>query len=190
MKNIIDIVTVEDFKNQFPRFSPQYLPIWQPETVYFLGQIVYYEENNMFYECIVESTNNNPVIPDSWKPINQSVLNFTQDSDITNAFNEAWVNFNQGLFPDEKTALLVFLYLTAHYLTVDFNNALGINNIGIPTSKSVGSVSQGYTIPQWLVNNPGLSMYATTGYGIKYASLIQPYLVGNIFIVKGRTTFA
>ncbi len=186
MKRLIDIITVEDFKEHFSRFSPQYLPVWQEGQIYTKGQIVYY--NNVFYECIVSSTDNVPAIEESWKIISQNVLNFTQDSDIINAFREAWVNFNQDLFNDIETAKLVFLYLTAHYLTVDFNNALGINNIGIPTSKSVGSVSQGYAIPQWLTNSPGLSMYAATGYGIKYASLIRPYLTGNIFLVKGRIT--
>jgi hypothetical protein len=67
-------------------------------------------------------------------------------------------------------------------------NALGSNQIGILTSKSVGSVSEGYSIPAWLLNNPMLSMYANTGYGIKYASLIKPYITGNFFIVKGSIT--
>ncbi len=188
MQKIIDIITPEDFKTQFPRFSPVYLVNWTEGTVYFLGQIVYY--NNLFYECIVPSTDNPPTITESWQLINQNVLNFTQDSDIINAFNEAWVNFNQGLFPDKKTATLVFLYLTAHYLTVDFNNALGVNGFGLMTSKSVGSVSVGYSIPPWINNNPTLSMYATTPYGVKYATMIKPYLTGNIFVERGRITFA
>ena len=85
---------------------------------------------------------------------------------------------------------MVFLYLTAHYLTIDFNNAIGKNNIGILTSKSVGSVSEGYTIPNWLANSSALSVYASTGYGIKYASLIRPYLIGNVMLFKGATTIA
>lgn len=178
-------ITPEDFKAQFPRFSPMYLPVYVPGT-YFKGDIVFYGQ--LFYECKVESTNNNPTNTTDWKLYNDSVLNYTQDSDISNAISEAMVNFNESLFPDEPTARLVFLYLVAHYLTVDFNNALGVNQIGIVTSKSVGSVSEGYTIPQWLLNNPALSSYATTGYGIKYASLLRPYLIGNVFIAKGRTT--
>ena len=188
MQKIINIITIQDFVQQFPRFSPQYLPVWQEGQVYTKGQIVYY--NNLFYECIVPSTDNPPTITESWQLINQHVLNFTQDSDIINAFNEAWVNFNQGLFPDEKTAKLVFLYLTAFYLTLDFANATGIGGLGLMTSKSVGSVSVGYTIPPWINNNPTLSMYASNGYGIKYCTLIKPYLTGNIFVERGRITFA
>ncbi len=186
MTKIIDIISIEDFKTQFPRFTPMYLPIYESGKTYFKGEIVYFE--NLFYICIVDNTTDEPTNTESWTITNQSTLNYTQDSDITNAFNEAYVNFNEGLFPDEETAKLLFLYLTAHYLTVDFRNALGVNNIGIPTSKSVGSVSEGYSLPLWLNQSAGLSMYATTGYGIKYATLIRPYLIGNIFISKGATT--
>ena len=105
--------------------------------------------------------------------------------DIMNAIAEANVNFNCGLFPDKTTAKLVFMYLVAHYLTVDFMNAQGTNFAGIMTSRSVGSVSESYTIPQWILNNSGLAPYSSTGYGVKYCSLIRPYLVGNFFVVKG-----
>ncbi len=186
MTKLIDLITVDDFKNQFPRFSPMYLPAYVEGATYFENDIVYFE--NQFYICIVESTTDDPTNAESWKLTNQSVLNYTQDADIENAFKEAYVNFNEGLFGDTDTAKMIFLYLTAHYLTVDFNNALGLNNVGIPTSKSVGSVSESYTIPQWLNQSAGLSMYATTGYGVKYATLIRPYLIGNVYIAKGSIT--
>jgi len=177
--------TVTDFKTQFPRFTPMYLPVYA-EGTYFEGDIAYY--NTLFYECIAESTQNLPTNTTDWKLYNDSVLNYTQDSDILEAFEEAKINFNEGLFPDDATRLKMFLFLAAHYLTMDFRNALGSNQIGIVTSKSVGSVSEGYSIPSWILNNPALSMYASTGYGIKYASLIKPYITGNVFIVRGRTT--
>lgn len=179
-------VTPSDFKAQFPRFSPMYLPVYSAGT-YFKGDIVFY--NNLFYECAATNTINPPTNTTDWKLYDDSVLNYTQDSDIQEAINEAKVNFNEVLFPDIETAKLVFLYLTAHYLTIDFNIAQGVAQIGITTSKSVGSVSEGYTIPNWLLNNAALSTYATTGYGIKYASLLRPYLVGNVFIAKGAITF-
>ena len=181
-------VSVTDFKNQFPRFSPEYLPVYVADSTHFKGDIVYYADTALFYECIVTTTTNAPTDTTDWQLYNDSVLNYTQDSDILEAINEAFVNFNEGLFPDEATAKLVFLFLVAHYLTVDFRIALGNLQVGITTSKSVGSVSESYTVPQWLLNNAALSAYATTPYGIKYASLIRPYLVGNFFIVKGGVT--
>lgn len=188
--SIFDNLTVAQFKAQFPRFSPQYLSdiTYTSGKTYFKGDIVYY--NSLFYQAIKESTTALPSVATDWVLYNSSVLNYTQDNDILNAYAEARVNFNESLFKDEQTALMVFLYLTAHYLTVDFNNALGLNNVGILTSKSVGSVSEGYTIPAWLMNSNVLSVYATTGYGVKYASLIRPYLIGNVLLFKGDTTTA
>lgn len=185
--SILDTLTAQDFKAQFPRYSPMYLPVYVNGKTYFEGDIVYY--NNQFYQCIVTNTADAPTVAESWALSSQQEINYTQDIDILNAYKEAYVNFNEGLFPDDATKKLVFLYLTAHYLTVDFNNAMGIGQLGIPTSKSVGSVSQGFTIPLWLQKSAGLSMYATTGYGVKYASLIRPYLIGNIITVCGRTTY-
>lgn len=188
--SIFDDLTIEDFKNQFPRFSPMYLTdaMYSVIKPYYKNNVVYFNDN--FYICIVDTTNTDPTDTDSWRLYDDSVLNYTQDSDILNAYNEAKVNFNESLFAKKETALMVFLYLTAHYLTVDFNNAIGANNVGIPTSKSVGSVSEGYTIPKWLMDNAQLSVYSSTGYGIKYASLIKPYLIGNVMIFKGGPTVA
>lgn len=176
----------EDFKAQFPRFTPVYLPVYINKT-YYNGDVVYY--NNLFYQCKVASTNNAPTNTTDWKQINGNVLNYTQDSDIINAIAEAKVNFNEGLFSDCCTAKLVFLYLVAYYLTVDFQNAMSpMGGGGIVQSKSVGSVSESYAIPQWMLNNPSYGMYAVNGYGRKYLSLIRPYLLGTIILSKGRTT--
>ena len=175
-------ISVQDFKLQFPRFTPEYLPVYSQGT-YFKDDIVYYE--SLFYKVKVASTTALPTNTTDWELYNDSVLNYTQDADISNAVAEANINFNEGLFPDAATAKLIFLYLTAHYLTIDFRNALGTNQIGLVASKSVGSVSESYTVPNWIINNAGLAPYATTGYGIKYCSLIRPYMVGNVFVVKG-----
>lgn len=179
-------VTPEDFKAQFPRFRPVYLPIYVNQT-YTQGERVYY--NNTFYQVKVASTNNIPTNTTDWEVVNDNVLNYTQDSDIINAIAEASVNFNENLFPDCCTAKLVFLYLVAYYLTVDFQNALNpMSAGGIVTNKSVGSVSEGYAIPTAFINNPKFGLYAKNGYGQKYLSLILPYLTGNIIISYGATT--
>jgi hypothetical protein len=182
--------TVDEFKAQFPRFSPQFLSglFYKNGLTYFKGNIVYY--GNSFYICIVENTTSDPLTTSDWKLYNDSVLNYTQDEDIQEAIQEASINFNKNLFGDCTKAKTAFGLLVAHFLTVDFNNALGLNGVGIPTSKSVGSVSEGYSIPAWLNNNEMLSTFATTGYGIKYASLIRPLLTGNILLFKGGPTIA
>ena len=187
--SIFDNLTVAQFKTQFPRFTPQYLSsvAYISGNTYFKNNIVYYE--GAFYKAKKDTTAL-PTVTTDWSVYEDSVLNYTQDNDIMEAYGEARVNFNESLFGDDAIALRVFLFLAAHYLITDFNNALGLNQIGIPTSKSVGSVSEGYTIPPYIQNNPALSMYCTTGYGTKYATLIYPYLIGNIMLFKGGVTTA
>ena len=180
-------VTVEEFKAQFPRFSPMYLPVYILGNTYFKDDVVFY--GNLFYKCQALTTTNDPTNTDDWAIYNDSTLNYTRDEDIQEAIQEAGINFNKDLFECCNKAKTAFLMLVAHYLTVDFNNALGNNQVGIMTSKSVGSVSQGYSIPTWLSSNPALSAYTTTGYGIKYATLIQPYLCGQIILSKGKVTY-
>ena len=178
-------ITVDDFRTQFPRFTPVYLPVYVEGKTYFNGDIVYY--NELFYQCIVENTVELPTVETDWKLINQDVLNYTRDEDIENAMAEASVNFNESLFDDEQ-AKLIFLYLTAYYLTYDLQNATGAVQTGVITSKSVGSVSQSYGTPQWILQDKVLGAYATNGYGLKYLSLLRPYLIGNLLFYKGAIT--
>lgn len=180
-------VTTEDFKKLFSRDFP-YLPVYIEGKAYFTGNEVYYEPN--FYKSL---TDGNITAPPSqnWELTNDSIDNYISDADILRAFKEAKVNYNAGLFSEEETAKMVFLYLAAHYLVIDLNNAsnpLGMGFMGFTQSKSVGSVSESYGIPQFMLNNAILSQYATTGFGRKYLSLIQPYLIGNIMLIPGRTT--
>ena len=117
---------------------------------------------------------------------------YVTDEMITRAMLEAKVNFRADMFEDDETAKLLFLYLTAHYLVIDINNAmnpLALGFGGFTQSKSVGSVSESYAVPQWMLNNPQYSSFLQTGYGRKYISLIQPYLVGNIIFTAGRINF-
>jgi len=180
-------VSASDFKAQFPRFTPVYLPVYVLNQTYYKGDKVFYESK--FYQVKVASTSNVPTNTTDWEEVKDNALNYTQDSDILNAVAEASVNFNEGLFKDQSTAKLVFLYLVAYYLTIDFQNAMSpMGGGGIVQSKSVGSVSESYAIPQWMLNNPSYGMYAVNGYGRKYLSLIRPYLLGTIILSKGRTT--
>ena len=184
----IDNITVKDFKNLFTRDFP-YLPLYQEGKAYFKDDIVYIEPN--FYKCLTDSTTTSPP-GESWELTNDSVDNYISDSDIERAFAEAKINFNPNFFADDETAIMVFCYLAAHYLVIDLNNAqnpLALGFMGFTQSKSVGSVSESYGIPQWMLNNQMLSAYAQTGYGRKYLSLIQPYLIGNIIYTPGRVYF-
>ena len=112
------------------------------------------------------------------------------DADIEKAFGEAKFNFNPRFFKDQDQFNIGFLYLTAHYLVMDLRAASqGISGqfTWLESSKSVGSVSASYGVPERIMNNPQYAWLTKTNYGAKYLMLIMPYLVGNIFTVSGRT---
>lgn len=185
----IDNVTVEYFKSLFARDFP-YLPEYIDGKAYFIGDIVYYDGN--FYKSLVDGNLTDPSNTQKWALTDVSTDDYIQDGDIEKAFEEASINFNTQLFNDCNTRQLVYCYLAAHYLVIDLNNAqnpLALGVMGYTQSKSVGSVSESYGIPQWIMNNEILGTYAQTGYGRKYLSLIRPYLVGNIILSRGAINF-
>lgn len=181
-------VTIEYFKSLFRDFP--YLPVYVDGKAYFTGDIVWYEEN--FYKSKIDGNLTDPTNTTNWVLTDETTDNYVNDSDIEKAFEEAGVNFNGDLFTNCNTRQLVFCYLAAHYLVIDLNNAqnpLALGVMGYTQSKSVGSVSESYGIPQWIMNDAVLGTYAQTGYGRKYLSLIRPYLVGNIIYTAGRISF-
>ena len=112
------------------------------------------------------------------------------DADIQKAFAEASMNYNSSFFETEDQKKLGFLYLAAHYLVIDIQNSTqGLNGKyeGIMSNKSVGSVSVGYQIPDWVTSSPIYSLLSQSKYGMKYLSLIIPQLVGNVVSVRGAT---
>ncbi len=118
---------------------------------------------------------------------NIAVLN----SDISKAFGQTNININQALFSSQDSYNIGYLLLSAHYLVVDLRmSSQGINGqySFLEQSKSVGSVSQSFSIPQRILDNTYLSMLTKTNYGAKYLELILPQLCGQIFNVYGRTS--
>ena len=117
---------------------------------------------------------------------------YVMDADITRAFAEADINFNESLFGTDASLKLTFLYLAAHYLVNDLKAAeQGSRSAGeFPvSSRSIGGVSESYAIPNWILNDPVLGQFATTKYGMKYISLVKPLLIGNVVVYEGSTTY-
>jgi len=117
---------------------------------------------------------------------------YVTNNDLTKAFTEAKINFNEGLFSDDDQLRTTFLYLAAHYLVNDLQTAVnGLGSTGFfpVASRSVGSVSESYSMPSWVTNDPVLGAYTTTRYGQKYLSLIKPLMIGNVTVYQGATTY-
>ena len=186
----IENISVEDFKTLFVKEFP-YLPVWIEGKAYFTNDVVYYESN--FYNSLIDANLTTPQAGDDWALYNDNADNYISESDIQRAFAEAKTVFPLNLMPDNATAKLLYLYLTAHYLVIDINNALNSLSMGFQgftQSKSVGSVSESYGIPQWILNNPVYGQFAQTGFGRKYLSLLMPYLKAAALPIlsKGRVT--
>lgn len=115
-------------------------------------------------------------------------IDTVQDIDITNAFMDAQALFNQGLISSADGQTFIqpaYLYLSAHCLCLNLKAASnGINSGGtggFPVNgRTVGSVSESYTIPQAYIDDPVLAQYTQTAYGMKYLAMVLPYLRGNM----------
>lgn len=187
----LDTITVDDFKVQFPRDFP-YLPVWDiANQPYNTGTRVYYEPTKLFYDALQDGVTTTPdTLSPDWVKVDDNIENYVQDSDIERAFKEAQANFNISLFSTDAQIQMVYLYLTAHYLVMDMKNALaGLESSGnFPVnSRSVGSVSESYDIPESYKTNPIYSYLSQTGYGLKYLSLVLPRLIGGVQSVCGGT---
>lgn len=187
----LDTVTVSDFKTQFVRDFP-YLPEWSAETQYNNGDVVYYSTTSLFYQANQNGAPLGTLPTDNtyWDDYTDDIYNYVLDADITRAFSEAKIKLNQSLFGSDAEITLGYLYLTAHYLVMDIRNGQkGIQSAGQynVSSRSVGSVSESYSIPKQYQDDPQLAYFAQTGYGQKYLSLIQSCMVGNVISVLGAT---
>lgn len=185
----INTVTIEYFKTLFSRDFP-YLPVYVDGKAYFKDDVVYYNGN--FYKSLTDGNETAPTNTTNWALTPDSVENYIQDSDIERAFEEAKGSFNTALFSDCNTAQMYFCYVAAHYLVMDIynaQNALSMGFNGMVASKSVGSVSESYGIPQWIMNSPLYGMFAQTGYGRKYLMHVIPLARASALILTpGRTT--
>lgn len=193
---MIDFSTIlpSDFKAYFFR-DFAYLPIFDISQLYNKGARIYYPITLLFYDCQKNGTSG--IIPDGTYPwLNteaaqtDSTYNYVQDNDISKAFSQAQFNLNQALFSSDANILIAYYWLTAHYLCIDLRAANGgVSAIGsFPiSSRSAGSVSEAYGIPESYMKNPLYAQFAQTAYGMKFLSLVMPNLAGNVIGVAGFT---
>lgn len=112
------------------------------------------------------------------------------DADIVKAFGQTNVNLNQNLFSSQEDYTIGYMLLAAHFLVIDLRMASqGIAGAysWVTTSKSVGSVSEAFQIPERIMNNPEFAMLAQTNYGAKYLQLLLPRLTGQMWNAYGST---
>lgn len=187
--DIYKTVSIQQFKAYFFRDFP-YLPVWVEDKVYFTDDIVYYEKN--FYKSLVNNNTSLPTDTETWEVTPGSIQDYVTDDDIARAMSQADVNINYKFGSNDEERVTIYLHLIAFYLVLDWRNAsAGVysGNAGLVASKSVGDVSESYNFPQWMINSPLYGLFSSNGYGMKYLSLILPYLSCTILFSPGRTTW-
>lgn len=189
MTNFFETVTVEDFKDYFFRDFP-FLPLYDELKTYWAGDEVFYKDN--FYKALTDNiTGIAPTDDVNWQKIKGDKFAYITDEDIEKAMTQALPNANERFGETCTEKRNIYLHLVAFYLVFDIkNSSSGINSsfMGALASKHVGDVSESYSVPQWMLNNPMYSIYGQNGYGLKYLSLIAPYMAVTIMFSRGRST--
>lgn len=133
---------------------------------------------------------NNPVIADFKAQFTRDFPYSTDpalgvmDADIGAAFNLVNININQNLYPNQQAYTVAYNYLAAHYLVLNLRaSSQGINGQynWIQNTKAVQGVSEGFSIPQRILDNPELSQFAKTNYGSMWLNLVLPQLSGQMW---------
>lgn len=139
---------------------------------------------------------NNPTVDDFKAyfardfPFGTDINTSVTDADVTKAFGLTNINVSQALWANQESYSIGYNLLSAHYLVMNLRaSSQGINGqfSFLEQSKSVGSVSQAFAIPQRVLDNPDWSVLMQTNYGAQYLQLILPQMCGQMFIAPGST---
>lgn len=112
------------------------------------------------------------------------------DADIQKAIDMTTVTINQCIMPNQTFYSIAFELLTANNLVLNLRASMGglaAQYDWLISSKSVGSVSEGLSIPPDILNNASYAMLTKTPYGAAYLEMILPFLHGLVVAVHGRT---
>ena len=112
------------------------------------------------------------------------------DQDITRAYQMVNIAINQALFAAQADYSIGYGLLAAHYLVTNLRaSSQGMNGQYnfLQASKGVGQVSEGFSIPQRILDNPFWSMLTKTNYGAEFLMLVLPQMTGVMYGVYGGT---
>ena len=119
-----------------------------------------------------------------------TTLDTVTDADISRGLTDSDAFVNADFFGSQAQYSIGFLLLAAHFMVMSLRaSSQGISGQydWLVSSKGVGSVSTGISIPQRIMDNPELAMLSQTPYGAKYLMIVIPQLSGQMFTVEGTT---
>jgi len=185
----LSLIMPDDFRNLFKR-DFNYLPYWKPSKPYKIGDVVYYKTTDSFYKSIVAANIAVPTDDTKWA-LDQEIdsSDYISDDDICRAMQEAQLNFNPALFGSDDQVKMMYLYLTAHFLVNDIRaagNTTGGSTYAV-ASRTVGNVSESYSIPKSYTENPQFAFLTQSAYGTKYLNALIPRMIGGVTVVCGAT---
>jgi hypothetical protein len=106
------------------------------------------------------------------------------DFDIATAQAKALgFNMTQALFATQQAFSLAYGLLSAHYLCESLQASgvgLGGKAEWLTNTKTVGNVSESFSIPDRILRSPYLSKLSKTTYGAQFLELVSPLLIGNM----------
>jgi len=112
------------------------------------------------------------------------------DADILAALTQADFSVNPEIFDTEANFKYGYNLLAAHNLVMNLRaSSQGVSGTysWLEASKSVGSVSQSFSIPEFISKNPMYAMLSKTAYGAKYLEIVIPRAIGQCFAIEGAT---
>lgn len=105
------------------------------------------------------------------------------DSDIALAYSKALAyNSTQTLFGSQIAFTIAYNLLAAHYLCETLlAGGLGLNGKAewLTNSKTVGNVTESFSIPDRILKSPILAKFSKTTYGAQFLEMVSPLLIGN-----------
>lgn len=124
-------------------------------------------------------------------PFGTNIDEHVLDSDIQKAMLKADAFILTKCFSSQEMFSLGYYFLTAHYLVLSLRaSSQGINGKYefLQTSRSVGSVSEGVSIPESISKNPLYMSFMQSNYGGEYLNMVLPCISTAVFVTEGRTT--
>lgn len=119
-----------------------------------------------------------------------NTVDYVMNSDIEKAIIQSTCFVNRNVYCTHGAYANAVLLLAAHYLVMNLRSSsqgVASKYTWLESSKSVGSVSQGFTIPDSILKSPTYSMLTATGYGAQFLFDVYPRLRGQMFVTPGRT---
>lgn len=121
-------------------------------------------------------------------PYTSDITTGVTSQDIANAYGLVNININQGLFGSQENYTIGYFYLAAHYLVLNVRaGSQGINGQAtwIQQSKAVQGVTETFSIPQRILDNPLFAQLVKTNYGYQFLQIVLPQLSGQVISVQG-----